>query len=84
MVEKNNIENTFNLAEKNHKQNNLIEAKNLYESILKIEPNHLNSIFQKIAFGRLYVSENMLRKYLISIFALSCSKQICKQSSLSF
>ena len=59
MIEKNNIENTFNLAEKNHKQNNLIEAKNLYESILKIEPNHLNSIFR---LGSLFAQLNNFDK----------------------
>ena len=38
-------EETFSLAFKNHKKNNLQVAENLYKKILKINPNHFNSIF---------------------------------------
>jgi len=38
------IEEIFNLAIKNHINNNLKDAQNLYEKILKIEPNHLNTL----------------------------------------
>ena len=38
-------EETFSLAFKNHKKNNLQVAENLYKKILKINPEHFNSIF---------------------------------------
>ena len=38
-------EETFSLAFKNHKKNNLQVAENLYKKILKINPDHFNSIF---------------------------------------
>ena len=36
---------TFALAVKNHKKNNLKVAENLYNKILKIDPNHIETIF---------------------------------------
>ena len=38
------IEETFNSAFKNHQKNNLQVAENLYEEILKIDPNHFQTI----------------------------------------
>ena len=38
------IEETFNSALKNHQKNNLQVAENLYEEILKIDPNHFQTI----------------------------------------
>ena len=35
-----NITEIFNLAVKNHKNNNLKEAQDLYNQILKIDPEH--------------------------------------------
>ena len=35
------IEETFNLAIKNHQNNNLQDAQNYYQKVLKIDPNHL-------------------------------------------
>ena len=40
-----NVEKFFNLAFKNHKENNFSEAEKLYKKILKIDPSHFNSIF---------------------------------------
>ena len=40
-----NVEKFFNLAFKNHKENNLNEAEKLYKKILKINSTHFNSIF---------------------------------------
>ena len=39
------IEKTFDLAVKNHKKNNFKVAENLYKEVLKINPNHFESIF---------------------------------------
>ena len=36
---------TFTIASQNHQKNNLKVAKNLYKKILKINPNHFESIF---------------------------------------
>ena len=38
------IRNKFNLALENQKRNNLNNAEKLYNEILKIEPNHLESL----------------------------------------
>ena len=35
------IEETFNLAIKNHQNNNLQDAQNYYQKVLKIDSNHL-------------------------------------------
>ena len=40
-----NVEKIFNLAFKNHKENNFNEAEKLYKKILKINSSHFNSIF---------------------------------------
>jgi len=47
MNEKKNltIEETFDLAVKNHKKNNLQIAENLYKEALKTNPNHFESIY---------------------------------------
>ena len=39
-----NMVKIFALAVQNHQQNNLEEAKNLYNQILKIDPNHISSL----------------------------------------
>ena len=39
------IEETFALALQNHKNNKLQIAENLYKKVLKINPNHFESIF---------------------------------------
>ena len=39
------IEQTFSLAIKNHKKNNFQIAENLYKEVLKINPNHFESIY---------------------------------------
>ena len=39
------IEETFASALKNHQENNLEAAQNLYEEILKTNPDHFGSIF---------------------------------------
>ena len=39
------IEETFDLAVQNQQKNNLQVAKNLYKETLKINPDHLESIF---------------------------------------
>ena len=46
MINEIKIKETFVLAVKNHQNNNFKEAENLYEEILKINPNHLESIFR--------------------------------------
>ena len=38
------IEETFNLAVKNHIENNLKEAQNFYNQVLKINPNHISAL----------------------------------------
>ena len=38
------IDETFNLAVKNHIKNNLKEAQNFYNQVLKINPNHINAL----------------------------------------
>ena len=46
-MHKNNLrmEEMFALAVQNHKKNNLKVAEKLYSEILKIDPNHVKSIF---------------------------------------
>ena len=39
------IKETFDLAVQNHKKNNIQVAENLYNEILKTNPNHFESIF---------------------------------------
>ena len=39
------IKKTFTIASQNHQKNNFKVAKNLYKKILKINPNHFESIF---------------------------------------
>ena len=39
------IKETFALAYENHQKNNLKVAKNLYQEVLKINPDHFESIF---------------------------------------
>ena len=38
------IEKTFNLTLENHQKNNLQNAERIYKKILKINPNHFQSI----------------------------------------
>ena len=40
-----NVNDIFNLAIKNHKENNFEEAEKLYRKILKINSSHFNAIF---------------------------------------
>jgi len=46
MSNKNNftIKETFNLAVQNHQNNNLQDAQNYYQKVLKIDPNHLAAL----------------------------------------
>ena len=39
------IKETITLAIQNHQKNNLREAENLYNEILKINPNHFKTLF---------------------------------------
>ena len=47
MSEKKNLttKETFDLAVQNHQKNNFKAADNLYNQILKIDPNHIKTIF---------------------------------------
>ena len=47
------IKKTFDLAVKNHKENNFQEAEKSYKEILKIKPDHFESIF---LLGSLFIS----------------------------
>ena len=38
------VNETFNLAIKNHQNNNLQDAKNYYQKVLKIDPDHLGAL----------------------------------------
>ena len=44
-MDKNKINETLSLAHKNHKENNLDIAENLYEEILKIDSKNFDAIF---------------------------------------
>ena len=59
MIKKIQITETFDLASKYHQKNNFKEAENLYESILEIDPNHLESTFR---LGSLSAQINNLNK----------------------
>ena len=39
------LNETFALAYQNHQKNNLDIAKNLYEKVLNIDPNHFKTVF---------------------------------------
>ena len=64
-----NVEKFFNLAFKNHKENNLNEAEKLYKKILKINSTHFNSIFylsSLFAFKKKYKeAKELLEKAII-------------------
>ena len=59
MVQKTEIENLINSAKDYHKKNKFIEAKKIYEKIIKIDPNHLESIFR---LGSLFAQINNFDK----------------------
>ena len=59
MIQKIKIDEIFVLAKKYHKKNDFAEAQKLYESIVKIEPNHLESIFR---LGSLFAQINNFDK----------------------
>jgi len=59
MIEKIKIKEIFDLASKYHQKNNFKKAENLYESILEVEPNHLESNFR---LGTLFAQINNLKK----------------------
>ena len=59
MIQNIEIDKIFILAKRYHKKNNFIEAQKLYESIIKIEPNHLESIFR---LGSLFAQINNFDK----------------------
>ena len=59
MIEKIKIKEIFDLASKHHQKNNFKKAENLYESILEVEPNHLESNFR---LGSLSAQINNLKK----------------------
>ena len=64
-----NVEKFFNLAFKNHKENNLNEAEKLYKKLLKINSTHFNSIFylsSLFAFKKKYKeAKELLEKAII-------------------
>ena len=51
------IQEIFSLAFKNHKEKNYIVAKNFYNKVLQINPNHFESIF---LLGSLAMQNNNL------------------------
>ena len=59
MIEKIKIKEIFDLASKYHQKNNFKKAENLYESILEVDPNHLESNFR---LGSLSAQINNLKK----------------------
>ena len=59
---KNNVNELFNLAIENHQKNNLSEAVKIYESVLKIDPDHFNSILN---LGILMAQKSMFDNSLI-------------------
>ena len=59
MIQSIKIDEIFILAENHHKKNNFKEAQKLYESIIKIEPNHLKTIFR---LGSLFAQTNNFDK----------------------
>ena len=73
MVQKNKIEEIFASAERYHKKNNFIEAQKLYESIIKIEPDHIESIFR---LGSLFAQVNNFAK---KIYCFINIISLCKQ-----
>ena len=54
-----NIDEIFKLAIQNHQKNNLKEAENLYNEILKIDPDHIASLNN---LGLIFHSSNNLPK----------------------
>ena len=49
-----NINETFQMAIQNHREGNIVKAKNLYSKVLELDPNHENAninigvIFQQL------------------------------------
>ena len=54
-----NVDEIFKLAIQNHQKNNLKEAENLYNEILKIDPDHIASLNN---LGLIFHSSNNLLK----------------------
>ena len=66
------IEETFASALKNHQDNNLEVAQNLYEKILKTNPDHFGSIFY---LGALFAKvNNFFASWKLLIFANNAPK----------
>ena len=65
------VNNDFNLAIKNHQQNNLEIAENLYSKILKIEPNHIATLNN---LGTLFIALGKYQK------AKDCYERVIKIS----
>ena len=55
---------TFALALQNHQEDNLQVAKNLYRKILKINPNHFESISHYKELEYQLISEIILKKII--------------------
>ena len=68
------IIDTFELAFENQEKNNFVEAENLYNDVLEIDPNHLESLMN------LGIIKVKLGQYQI---AKSCYEKIIKKSGLS-
>ena len=62
MSEKIKIKEIFDLASKYHQKNNFKKAENLYESILEVDPNHLESNFDLIDGINCFVGKNGIGK----------------------
>jgi len=61
------IEETFNLAIKNHQENKIDIAQELYNQVLKVDPNHLSAINN---LGVLFKKLNQIQK------AKSCYEKV--------
>ena len=48
------IKEAFDLAVKNHQNNNLQDAQNYYQQVLKIDPNHSQSLSNIAFFFRIF------------------------------
>jgi uncharacterized protein (TIGR02466 family) len=63
------IEETFNLAIKNHQNDNLQDAQNYYQEILKIDPNHFGALNN---LGVIFKKMKQIQK------AINCYEKIIK------
>ena len=76
------IDKTFNLALKNHQQNKLEEAKNLYNQVLEMNPNHSQAYYNQGLLFHTSGQKIKARKFYEKAISLPIHPKITKKDLL--